>query len=91
MFKPNFKFNPCNKDVPNELYLSRLEEKLTKIEVPKEKFNNLTSSEYSHIVNVLYSHKNSKNVVNMGANKGSAFVVWDREDYTKKAEKQLRM
>ena len=43
MFKPNFKFNPCNKDVTIELYLSRLEEKLTKIEVPKEKFNNLTA------------------------------------------------
>ena len=82
MFKPNFKFNSCNKDVPIELYLSRLEEKLTKIEVPKEKFNNLTSSER----NALYNHKDNKNIVNKGADKGSTVVVWDRKDYMKEAK-----
>ena len=33
--------------------------------------------------------KNDKNIVIKGANKGSAVVVWDREDYIKEAEKQL--
>ena len=33
--------------------------------------------------------KNDKNIVIKGADKGSAIVVWDREDYIKEAEKQL--
>ena len=33
--------------------------------------------------------KNDKNIVIKGADKGSAVVVWDREDYIKEAEKQL--
>ena len=36
MFKPKSKFNPRNKDATMELYLSSLEEKLVKVEVPKE-------------------------------------------------------
>ena len=30
-----------------------------------------------------------KNIAIKGADKGSAVVVWDREDYIKEAEKQL--
>ena len=45
MFKPKSKLNPRNKHAAIELYLSSLEEKLTKVEVPKDKFNNLTNSE----------------------------------------------
>ena len=37
----------------------------------------------------LYGLKNDKNIVITGADKGSAVVVWDREDYIKEAEKQL--
>ena len=33
--------------------------------------------------------KNDKNIVIKVADKGSAVVVWDREDYIMKAEKQL--
>ena len=54
MFKPKFKFNPCNKDAAIKLYLSSLEEKLMKVEVPKDKFNNLTNSERK----ALYDLKN---------------------------------
>ena len=56
-----------------------------KIEIPKEKYNNLTSKERL----ALYDLKNDKNIVIKGADKGSAVVVWDREDYIKEAEKQL--
>ena len=35
----------CNKYVAMELYLSNLEENHVKLEVPKDKFNNLTNSE----------------------------------------------
>ena len=58
MFKPKSKVNPRNKDVAIELYLSILEEKLMKVKVPKEKFNNLTNSERKG----LYDLKSDKNI-----------------------------
>ena len=56
-----------------------------KTEIPKDKYNNLTSKEWQ----ALYDLKNDKNIVVKCADKGSAVVVWDRENYIKKAEKQL--
>ena len=85
MFKPKSKFDPRNKDAAIELYLSSLVEKLMKVEIPKDKFNNLTKSERK----TLYDLKNDKSIVIKSANKSSAVVVWDREDYIKEAEKQL--
>ena len=84
-FKPKSIFNLRNKDAAIEVYMSSLEEKLMKIEIPKDKYNNLTSKERQ----ALYDLKNDKNIVIKGADKGSAVVVWDREDYIKEAEKQL--
>ena len=82
MFKPKSKINPRNKDAAIELYLSRLEEKLIKVEVPKDKFNNL-------VVNgKLYDLKNDISIVIKSADEGSAVVLWDREDYIKEDEKQ---
>ena len=65
--------------------MSSLEKKLLKIEVPKNKFNNLTKGERD----ALYILKNDRTIVIKGVDKGSAVVVWDREDYIKKAENQL--
>ena len=45
-FKTKSTFNPRNKDATTEIYLSSLEEKPLKIEVPKDKFNNLTKGEW---------------------------------------------
>ena len=56
-----------------------------KVEVPKDKFSNLTNSERK----ALYDLKNDKSIVIKSADKGSAVLVWDREDYVKEAEKQL--
>ena len=84
-FRPKSKFNPKNKDVILEIYLSSLEEKLLDIDIPKDKFNNLSKEERD----ALYSLKNDKAIVIKGADKGSGVVVWDREDYLKKAHKQL--
>ena len=53
---------------------------LLKIEIPKDKYNNLTSKEQEALDNL----NNDKNIVI-----GSALVVWDREDYIKGVEKQL--
>ena len=84
-FKPKSTFNPRNKDAAIEIYLSSLEEKLMNIEIPQNKYNNLTREERS----ALYNLKNDKNVVIKSADKGSAVVVWDRDDYIKEAEEQL--
>ena len=48
-FKPKSTFNPRNKDAAIEVYMSSLEEKLMKIEIPKEKYNNLTSKKFCTI------------------------------------------
>ena len=53
-FKPKSTFNPRNKDAAIEVYMSSLEEKLLKIEIPKDKYNNLTSKERQ----ALYDLKN---------------------------------
>ena len=44
-FKPKSTFNPCIKNAATEVYMSSLEEKLMKIEIPKDTYNNLTSKE----------------------------------------------
>ena len=75
-------FNARNKDATIEIYLRSLEEKSLKIEILKGKFNNLTKGERS----TLYSLKNDKTVAIKGAGKGSAFVVWEKEDYIKETE-----
>ena len=56
--------------------MSSLEEKLLKIEVPEDKFNNFTKGERD----ALYNLKNDKTIAIESADKGSAAVVWDRED-----------
>ena len=80
-----FTFNPRNKDAAIEIYLSSLEEKLMSIEIPQNKYNNLTREEWT----ALYDLKNDKNIIIKSVDKGSAVVVWDREDYIKEAEKKL--
>ena len=55
-----------------------------KVEVPKDKFNNLTKSERK----ALYDLKSDKSIV-IKSIVITAVVLWDREDYIKKAEKQL--
>ena len=42
---------------------------------------------FSH--NSIYPLPRDKNIVIKSADKGSAVVVWDRDDYIKEAEKQL--
>ena len=74
MLKPKSKVNPRNKDADIELYLSSLKEKLIKVEVPKDKFNNLTNSERK----ALYDLKNDENFEIKSTDKSATAVVWDR-------------
>ena len=84
-FRSKSRFNPKNKNVIIETYLSSLEEKLLDNGIPKDKFNNLTKKERD----ALYSLKNDNTIVTKGAGKGSGVVVWDGENYLKEAHKQL--
>ena len=84
-FKPKSTFNPRNKEAAIEIYLSNLEEKLMCTEIPKNKYNNLTREERG----ALFDLKNDKTIVIKGTDKGSAVVVWDRDDYIQEPEKQL--
>ena len=84
-FKPKSIFNLRNKDAAIEVYMSSLEEKLMKIEIPKDKYNNLTCKEWQ----ALYDFKNDESIVIEDSSKESTVVVWDRADYIKEAEKQL--
>ena len=54
-------------------------------EIPKDKYNNLTWEEWG----ALFDLKNDKTIVIKGANKGSAVVVWNRDDYIQEAKNQL--
>ena len=65
--------------------MNSLKEKPLKIEGPKDKFNNLTKGERD----ALYNLENDKTIVIKSADKGSAVVAWDREDYIKEADNQL--
>ena len=78
-FRPKSTFNPKNKDVIIETYLSSLEEKLRDIDIAKDKFNNLSKEERD----VFYFLKNGNTIVIKGADRGSRVFVWDREDYLK--------
>ena len=55
------------------------------IEIPSKRYNNLTKEEHD----ALYSLRDDSAIIRKGADKSSVVVVWDREDYLKKAYKQL--
>ena len=84
-FRPTSTFNPRNKDTAIETYLSSLEERLLDIDISSKRFNNLTKEER----NALYNLRDDPTIIIKGADKGSAVVVWDRDDYLKEASKQL--
>ena len=69
-FKPKSTFNPRNKDAAVEIYLSSLEENLMNIEIPQNKYSNLTREDRS----VLYKLKTDKIIVIKSADKGSVVL-----------------
>ena len=72
-FKPKSTFNPRNKDAAIEVYMSSLEGKLMKTEIPKDKYHSLISKKQQ----ALYDLKNDKNIVLKGADKESVVVAWE--------------
>ena len=84
-FVEKSKFNPRS-DAMIEVYLSCLEDKILNMaDSFSPTYNNLTREERS----ALNSLRDDTSIVIKEADKGSAVVVWDREDYIKEANSQL--
>ena len=84
-FVEKSKFNPKS-DSMIEVYLSCLEDRIVKMaENFKPSFYNLTKEEKA----ALNALRDDTSIVIKEADKGSAVVVWDREDYIKEASSQL--
>ena len=86
LFRPK-SFRKPQKGNPNlEMFLSKVEQDIFKtIETPT-KYSNLSSDEWKAI----RSLADDRSIVIKKADKGSAVVVWDRVDYIKEAQKQLK-
>ena len=82
-FKKKSKFNP-KWDAAREMYLSRLEEEILSLD-EKVSYSNLTKGER----NALYLLRDDPSIIIKEADKGSAVVVWDREDFSREANSQL--
>ena len=75
LFKKKSKFDPKRKDAAIELYLSRLEEEISSLDY-KVRHSNLTKGERDSFDSL----KNGNSVIIKKPDKGSAVVVWDRDD-----------
>ena len=67
------------------MHLSELEEEIIKINEAHQNYPNLTKAECEALQDLMYD----KNIVIKPADKGSAIVIWDKQDYLKECELQL--
>ena len=84
-FKSKSTWNPPKGAPALELFLSQTEKDILSILPLKATNYNLPKEEYL----TMRSLQNDRSVVIKPADKGSAVVVWDRNDYLKEAERQL--
>ena len=73
------------RDTQLEMYLSELEEEMLKIDGTCQNYHNLTKVEREALQDLMYD----KNIVIKHADKGSAIVIWDKQDYLKECQLQL--
>ena len=66
------------------MYLSRLEEEILPLD-EKISYSNLTKGER----NALYLPRDDPSIIIKEADKGSAVVIWDREDYLREGNSRL--
>ena len=78
-FRPKSSFNPKNNGAIIDTYLSCLEERLLGIKILSNRNNSLTKDKGDAI----YSIKDDSSIVVKITDRGSVFVLWDREDYLK--------
>ena len=67
------------------MFLAELEEEIIKIDEAGQNYPNLTKDEREALHDLMYD----KNIVFKPADKGSAIVIWDKQDYLKECELQL--
>ena len=84
-FKPKSKFNPKNENQVLETYLKCVENSIMDVSDKGKSYSNLSKEEWDALSDLI----NDKSIVIKSADKGSAVVVWDRDDYIKEAEGQL--
>ena len=78
-------WNPPKGSPALELFLNKVKEDIFSVLPGRPKKFNLNREEYL----TMRSLQNDRSVIIKPANKGSAVVVWDRQDYLKEAERQL--
>ena len=85
-FRPKSSWKPPKGNPNLELFLSKVEQDLFKTIKTPTKYFNLSSDEWKAI----RSLADDRSIVIKKADKVSAVVVWDRVDYIKVAQKQLK-
>ena len=78
-------WNPPKGSPALELFLNKVKEDIFSVLPGRPKKFNLNREEYL----TMRSLQNDRSVIIKPADKGSAVVVWDRQDYLKEAERQL--
>ena len=68
------------------MYLSEIEEEILKINEEAKNYPNLSKEERQALKKLI----EDKNIIIKPADKGSAIVIWDKEDYLKECNEQLR-
>ena len=84
-FQSKSTWNPPKGSPTLELFLNKTEQNLFSVLPGKAEQFNLTREEYLTMRDL----QSDRNVIIKPADKGSAVVIWDRNDYLKEAEKQL--
>ena len=83
-FSPESTFNPRNNDIVTETYLISLKKRLLDTDASSKRFNNLAKKERNALHNLI----DDPNIIIKRADKNSAAIAWDREDYLKESSKQ---
>ena len=84
-FSKKSSWKPLNNDTISEAILSQLEKEVLSLSTEGRTFPYLFPNELTS----LRTLKSDRNVVINEADKGSAVVVWDREDYIREVKRQL--
>ena len=85
-FSPKSSWKPPQGHPNLEVYLSQVEKELFSIVDEPIRYSNLSKEEWI----VLRSLADDRSIVVKKADKGSCIVVWDRNDYLREAEKQVK-
>ena len=84
-FKTKSSWNPPKEHLCLEVYLSQVEKELFELAVSNLGYSNFTKEEWTAI----RSLADDRSIIIKKADKGFCVVVWNRNDYTAEAEKQL--